>query len=166
MDVLRINFLRVLFHLAALFCAVSSCQAKEGLADYNEMELSGKLKEPNEKFTLRVRCLPSNRKVNVASIHGADGEQPKCLTDLLLLTVNGNRIEIHRDAYQDLGAIHIPLGISVSRRQKNFVINVSGGDGASSFRARIFTDNQRALYREIDELDKSGELKTSHQELK
>ena len=137
--------------------------AGESLPTYEGIDLHAKFKDSSELVSITLRCsLQSEndqaRKTNKR--YGTDGEPLRCLTSSLLVSVGKSPISISTDFFNDLGNVHIPIGVWISKSGSYLVIHVDGGDGAGSYKARIFTTRLSAQYREIDEVDESGEKRT------
>ena len=140
---------------------LQAVHAKEVLPEYGVVELRGKFEKKLPSFSLKLHCeaLASHRNPSKA-VHGTDDGSLRCLTTSLVLRLNGRDARLPMEFFNDLGNVHIPLGVWLSRKDDYLVIHIGGGDGAGSYKARIFVDRLDAVFREIDEVDESGEMRT------
>ena len=150
--------------LVVFFCALWQLQAvhaKEVLPEYGAVELQGKFEKNSQSFSLKLRCeaLASQRNPSQA-VHGTDDSSLRCQTTSLVLRLNGRDVRLPTEFFNDLGNVHIPLGVWLSRKDDYLVIHIGGGDGAGSYKARIFVERLDAVFREIDEVNESGEMRT------
>ena len=137
--------------------------AKESLPTYESIELQARFRDSRELVSLTLQCALQSgtdqaRKPN--KYYGTDGEPLRCLTNSLIVAVGKNPIRISTDFFNDLGNVHIPKGVWLSKSENYLVIHIDGGDGAGSYKARVFLASRSAQYREIDEVDESGEKRT------
>ena len=157
---------KLIAKLVVFFCALWQLQAvhaKEVLPEYGAVELQGKFEKNSQSFSLRLRCeavaVAPHRNPSPA-VYGTDDGSLRCLTTSLVLRLNGRDARLPTEFFRDLGNVSIPNGVRLSLRDSYLVIHIKGGDGAGSYKARIFVDRLSAVFREIDEVNESGEMRT------
>jgi len=130
-------------------------------ADYDSVQMSGKLRNSGTSFSVYLKCIPVNQatKEAAASVKylGTDGAVPNCVVDSMSLTLNGRPIQFPAKTYADLVDVTLPRGVYLTTRGNTVVLHVFGGDGAGAYKVRYLIERQRLAAREIEKLNEKGE---------
>lgn len=156
----------VLSALAVAFIIAGQAVAEDlqpQFADYETVKLAGKLRTPPIPFTLEVRCVPfkeAGQPKNPAPQYvGPDGEDPFCVVRRIALTLEGKTVKFPSESYTDLANLVLSFGVQLKSRPGLVTLQINGGDGAGSYKARFFIQGGRLMSREIEDMNEQGEVR-------
>lgn len=139
--------------------------------DDSSIVLTGNLRGPGKKqFRLAIDCLPSSASKSRTGDKpryylGTDGGSPRCVLSNLTLTIGGDVVHFPKRGIEDLANVTILGGVYLSSRAETVVLHIRGGDGTGSYKVRFMIEQNRAIAREIEQMNPAGELKVIRQDL-
>jgi hypothetical protein len=152
--------------LCLLWLGLAAAQTpSEILADYQSMDLAGRLRQGGPRFDLVISCVPfrlsraSRGALRSGQFLGTDGREPQCVVETFLLKLNGTAVDIPIRSYSDLADVALPRGVYLTGERSLVVVHVQGGDGAGAYKARFMIEGHHLVSREVEQLDESGEVK-------
>jgi len=126
----------------------------ETVVAYDGVKLSGRLKT-DRRFELFIENVPTNSvlatSANPKTRNLGFHEDPSAVNIIIkdiILVIDGKNIEIPKNTYEDLWNVILPRGVYLMESGPHALIYLEGGDGESSYTARLIIEGDRVLRRE------------------